>query len=389
MKAHTIARMLAFLIAALLTLLMIFTGFGLANFLTHPNAAAYNNQQAGVIMIVAALPLALLNLALTLYLRRRGAAGRRMLGWLWIAPLTGFVSLFAIAGIVAHVDATLARNHPPIGETHVNLSGRDRWLVRGNRTIHLAATPAAVTHIDRERNRTNIGDPMAEYEGQKLARGVTTIAVFSDDRQRTAPAVLPLVVAPGPDLASIAPALLDWWEPQLSYTYYHYPDRVEVATSFYIRESTERPPTAHVPLVEFVIHNLGSEQLARVEIDGQTLPIALTAPVDPKACDELYGRLGSNRLAAPLRVRWQAAQQAPVWRQATAVLPSFPPLQASQGTLKDNTVHLYFHEDGSVTAQRVQTLTLGDGKTGTRSTAPELTYTTSPACATMGQVLPK
>ncbi len=84
-------------------------------------------------------------------------------------------------------------------------------------------------------------------------------------------------------------------------------------------------------------------------------------------------------------MRWQIAKAAPAWQQAVAVLPSFAPLAASEGTPKDNTVHLYFHNDASVTAQRVQTLVLADGTTGVRSTAPELTYTLSPACKAFDQ----
>ena len=181
---------------------------------------------------------------------------------------------------------------------------------------------------------------------------------------------------------------MDWWEPQLGYTYDHYPDRVEVETSVYIRASTERPPTAHVPLVDFVIHNLGSQVIIRLEIDGLALPIAVTAPVDANACDVLRGHLGTNWLAAPLRVRWQAARTVPRWQHATTALPACPPLEPSQGTPKDNAVHLYFHGDGSVTAQRVHTLIRADGKTGMRNTAPELTYTTVPACDTMQRGCP-
>ena len=124
---------------------------------------------------------------------------------IWFTECVRHVNLIAAAFTVRIFTIhRLARDHPPIGEKHINLSGRARWLVRGNHNVRMAAAPASVIHIERERNRKNIGDPMAEYDGQNLAAGVTTIAVFSDERQCTAPAILPLLVVPGPDLASIA-----------------------------------------------------------------------------------------------------------------------------------------------------------------------------------------
>lgn len=264
---------------------------------------------------------------------------------------------------------------------HINLSGRALSLVRGKERIALPADPARPASVWREHTRKNSSDPMTEYQGRQLAPGLTAMNVSLDETGIATAVRMPVVALAAPDLAALAPALSDWWPPHLSYVYFHYPDHVEVATAFHITDDAlDRPPTAGVPLVEFFLHNLGSRAIARIEIDGQTLGgTGLIPSLQDEACGLAAG-LAITRLTASVKVRWQHAQAAPAWQRATAALAPFPPLAPSQGKPRDNAVHLYFLADGSVTAQRVQTLTLADGKPGVRSTEPAPAFKTPPTC---------
>ncbi len=181
---------------------------------------------------------------------------------------------------------------------------------------------------------------------------------------------MPVVVLPGPDVKLVAPAFAPG-SASVAYMYYHYPDRIDIAPTLDVFDGYgRRRPTAHVPLVYVYAHNLTALPIARLEIDGLTLQ--LIASIKP-ASDEgsqcnIPHAAAINRLAAPLKVRWQAAQAAPAWQAATVAVPSLAPFAPGAGSVREIAVHLYFLPDGSVSAQRAEDV---DGPAG--EPEPDLT----------------
>ena len=192
---------------------------------------------------------------------------------------------------------------------------------------------------------------------------------------------MPLVASPAPDIKLIAPAF-ESLSPDLTFMYYHYPDRVEVVPVVHLWESLgPLPPTAHVPLVIIRPHNLTAAPIIRLEIDGQGLELGRAIRLAPQEDDCNIDRLWAiNRLAAPLKVRWQLARTAPEWQEALVTVPAFANHEPAQGSATENAVHLYFHPDGGVSAQRAQVVAVAEGSHAARLTAIVPVLKTAPAC---------
>jgi hypothetical protein len=336
-----------------------------------------------VLAFALGLPLLAANLAITVHLQRRHAA-RGILRWQWL-PVGGVAALaLCYQALTGFSDDKYKREHPAVSELHVNLSGRRLWRDPSVSALALEAEPAGVTPQFRQMTRERHDDPMAEYAGPHLAPGLTHLRVyFTDPSQQRggAPALMPLVVARAPDLARIAPALTAF-EPALDFMYYHYPDRVEVAPTLRIPDTAAGlGPTAQVPLVFVIPHNLTDRPIIRLEVDGLTL--RLDAAIQPDTRDNgcAFVRLPAiTALDAPVTVRWQAAQNAPAWQKAMVAAPGFEPLQPAEGSVRENAWHLYFLPDGSVSARRAQLLALGDKELGVRQSDVVPPLPLAPAC---------
>lgn len=382
-KKHLIAKTLGLLVAALLTTLLVMMGnFALGDPSKHGGSF---HREVGVGLVLVGLPLLLLLAAITLYLFLRKATRGAILRWMWLPAPAAAMVIIALVMWRQHLADAMARDYPEVYETHINLTGKDRWLVHGDESVVLDGQDDLVNYAYRTHNAKNKSDPMIEYVKGALAPGFTSMPVYFAKPPAAQPTRVPVVRVPAPDMALIAPALAEWWEPRLHYVYYHYPDRIEVATAFEIPgDILERPSTAAVPLVEYFLHNLAPHAIARVEVGGQTLgapPVKTQLAASADIC-RLTGHMAVTPLGTTLKVRWQAAQAMPAWQEASVALPAFAPLAPAQGTPHSTMLHLYFLADGSVSVERAQRLTLADGKQAVRFTAPAPALPSAPPCGT-------
>ncbi len=345
-------------------------GISLAILIAYLEICAIRAQEAGerdpmyaLMAIFIGLPLFALNVGMTVHLCRRKAAYGAILFAMWLSPLAAMLITPAWKTVTGYQDDVRARAHPPISELHVNLSGRDLWLAPEVAPFTLAADAEAVRLVLRRQTRKNQSDPMAEYAGLLPAPGFKQLRIFPAPPAHSSASMMPVVIAPLPDLSQLEPAFAGRGGPQLAYMYYHYPDRVEVAPGLRLyRLESNSAGTAHVPFVVFYPRNMGGPTLARIEIDGQTLALEHTmwAEAADKPC-WASGAPAINRLAAQFN---------PAWREATVAVPPFAGPEPAQGSATRNAVHLYFMPDGSVTAQREQMLVAAGGEPGVRVTEP-------------------
>ena len=350
---------------------------------------ASEDSYAGIgivlIAIVIGVPLLVLGLVCSLYLHSKNAAGRGLLLGMWL-PVVASASIFPIAVFWDVVQqASFDRGHPNIREIHINLSGRDQWLdprTSAYKTLE-GKEPGKFIPLERQPALNHHTDPMQAYAGALLAPGFASMTVFYAEPKDGPGVVVPVTVAPAPkDWAPILAQLGTRYADQLVYYYYHYPDRVEVATAINWNDGSERSPGKDVPMANFYLHNLGSQVIVRLEVNGQSLSFPGGRAIDPMEaarCD-LFPAPTIMRLDAPLTLRWQYAQTDPAWHQGTLAVPRFrssPTDERSEGV---EAVDLYFLADGSVSAQRSQQLKMGSGKRGIRYTAAAPAINPPPLC---------
>lgn len=301
-----------------------------------------------VVVFLIVIPLVLFNIGLSVYLRKRNAVHGYILFWMWAPPLAATLLTLAYGGITRTRDDNYRREHPSATEIHVNLSGRTLWLapeVDGYRH------EAGGFRLEfRQRTLDDLDDPMKEYVGEHLAPGLRSLPIRTGEPGGATHKLMPVVVLPGPDLKLAAANPM-----ALAYMYYHYPDRAEIAPTLNLYQGIGiRVPTAHLSLVYIFPHNLTTRPIARLEIDGETVQLKKAAVVASAAgyC-EIPRSAALNRLAAPIKVRWQVVAAAPAWQEALVPLPALEPAPAT-ATVKENALHLYFLPDGTVAAQRAQ-----------------------------------
>lgn len=330
------------------------------------------------------LAMALLVTWLVYMFRARGNLPRRVHLWMWMPPL---LSLFVIpvASGIQRVDAAdFSERHPPILETHVNLSGRPLWLgpdVQG--TDSSGALPerplrpwpeARFVSFTRYPGKDELVAGTFPYDGTRLRDGIDTYAYGVPDpggEPKSGGPSVPLIRLPYPDLHELTPYESE--DSLLVYQYFHYGDRVEVAPAIARMAATTEDKLLHkVPrLVEFYASNR-TLAIARAEVNGQALAVGASGPIaaDP-ACQRAYIPIGYALVdpGAPLKLRWQTlddptqgnpTQDSPWhWHEASLTLP---PWKTSKRGIAVSfpSVLLYFTGGDGVAAERFELLELGD-----------------------------
>jgi hypothetical protein len=325
-------------------------------------STGYADIQAGIGQLVFGvlfgIPLLLLNIGLTNYLLNRDAVDGRVLRWMWLPTVVVLVLGIAYSAATNTLDANYRQEHPSITEVHTNLSGRALWLAPEVDSHKLE--PGEARQVWRERTLKDHDDPMTEYAGRRLAPGLKSITIRTGEPNGATATRVPVAVLPEPDLKALAPLDSDLG-PRLTYMYFHYPDRVEIAPALDVwRDHLREHPTAHTPLVYIHMHNLAAPAIARLELDGLT--VYLQEPAKQASPDTTYCKIPHaatiNRLAASMKVRWQTVGQAPAWNEAVLTLPTLAPPEPAQGTVRQRAVHLFFLPGGAVAAQLAQDIGL-------------------------------
>lgn len=336
-----VANVLATMLATLLVFLNIYGVLG-------PDGGGTVFTTILFLLAVAGIPLLLLLLGASIYLLVK-RAGFRAVGktWLVVVLAGALYPLGLLAGGLwqNHFD----RNHPDIGEVHVNLSGR-------NVTIPDIGTldgksPETFGHGGRRTPDHDHSDWSAAYDGDQLASGFKSMNVFWGDPASKTPTALPVVAAGRPIKLPLMRGVFDSRNRSPVFLYYYYGDRVEVSTSFRAPDDIDDDSLRVFP------HNLGALPIARLEIDDQG--VALTQPVekmDMIYCERKPGIALMNKLHAPIKVRWQYAQPNPVWHEARLAVPDYEGKTRVGGRIGTHELHLYLYPDGGSAAQRARKL---------------------------------
>ena len=222
-------------------------------------------------------------------------------------------------------------------------------------------------------------DKMRAYVGALPAPGFTSMSV-AFDREDAPASVVPVRVMPAPALWSAHALDLSAADAEeLTHYYYHYPNRVEVVTAIAAGDGFAKRFKRGAPVVQVMVHNLGSEEIVRVEVNGQ--PLSMPWSIGPAAQDcHPASREAIDQPQAPLTLRWQTAATNGQWRQAAVTVPQFTKPKPAQGSIEQETIHLYIKPDGSLAAQREQALDVRLFETGTRVTAAMPAFASPPAC---------
>lgn len=358
----------------------------LVAYLASAGDSVYGLYLAALLAFAILGPLLIANVVLAVIYLRRGVPGR-VHAWMWGPSLAVLAALALVDGVHTHGEKVFAAEHPDIREVHVNLSGRSRWLETGSGVQELPGEKAERFLVFTRYAGTGTVQP---YDGARLAPEFTAMQVYLGPPGEAAPTALPVVSAPFafPEVGTFInnlsfkggeAAVVEYW-------YYHYPDRVEVAPAVNLSGSQAMDLWgASVPLVDFHIANLGARAIARLEIDGQAIALGDTAFAPESAagfgCSRRnYEAHAVNRLAGPLKIRWQLAGADPAWQEAVVTVPKFRSGQSPRGRIHSTSVDLYFLAGGNVVAERSQYIDLPGGRVAIRTTGPAVPLPDNPPC---------
>ena len=119
----------------------------------------------------------------------------------------------------------------------------------------------------------------------------------------------------------------------------------------------------------------------RLEVNGETVPFYLgLTPLRREDCKVSHSTavLGAN--PKKLTVRWQTAQSAPIWNEATPTVPTFRNPIPAGSSVTSKSVHLFLQQDGQVTMQRAQTYSTPARRDSVRASEPLPAFKAPPAC---------
>lgn len=338
-------------------------------------------------------PLLVLNLVLSVIYLRRGVLAHTF-AWMW-GPIVAVGCLIMLINRFSEQKQRSDETaHPVIREVHVNLSGQRIWFdlagkggdPRGE-VVLPGDPPGAVVELSR-----NFGDDdtMAIYAKTRLAASFREMAVFREPPAKGYPQMLPANWRADafPDVSSFIQHLSSQGGEAsvVVYWFFHYLDRVDVAPAIELAGSQSMDLWGHrVPVVDFHIANLGRWPIARLEIDGATLALgsATLAPehAEDNGCSSRnYAGYAVNHLQAPLKVRWQWAQDNPAWHEALVNVPPFRTGPLPRGRLRSTSIELYFQMDGSVVAERSQVRDLPWDEMSIHTTGPARPLASLPPC---------
>ena len=289
------------------------------------------------------------------------------------------------------------RKRPNIDEVHINLSGKDIWLNPDITVNDAKFSPAdelranyAEKFISVKRyGRDYYGhDEMSAYSGAHLAKTLRSIPVYFGPPQHTSPRMMPVVMPSSyPDTSSFI-HILDYADTDaavMSYQYYYYADRVEVAPAMVLSGSEKITLLENkIPFTVIHLSNLQSRSIVRLEINGQAIALGDWA----WAMETTNGNCTSRNydiemfvnFEKPLKVRWQLAEPNPKWHEAMVAIPAFKSAKKPAGNVRLNTALLFFQKDGSVLAEREQEIELANDQLAVRSVGPERPLLTTPPC---------
>lgn len=344
-----------------------------------------SNDGEGIVLLFAAIgigaPLSLLTLGFTLYLAGKGELGPGLFAGIWL-PVAASLAIIPVAGYFKGREKdAYASTHRNVNEVHVNLTGRDLQFdpLIGSHPHMAGKNPDIFMPIKRE-PVTNRGDRMAAYRGVLLAPDFKSMSVIYGPAERGETVTVPVMVAPTPvNWAPFLPELSISLAEHLVHYYYHYPDRVEVASA--INWNDRIILNNGLNADDLRVHNLTGETVVRLEVNGETVSFYSGLPTlragDCRVLD-VHAVLGRE---PELKVRWQTAQS-PTWREATPTLPSFREPTPEGRNAEPASVHLFLRLDGRVTLQRTQPYYTPEGMARVLESEALPPFVTAPVCGT-------
>ena len=335
-----------------------------------------------LIAAVVALPLLLaLAIVTVVLLRRRPPPGNATLAWMWVPTLCALSITPVAVWLKSLSNDAFDRQHPPIHEQHVNLTGQELRLPLDRLSSPSGSAdrllPANATRTIEGVHYPPRGDVPANrespYLGDLLREDATTIlrrvGPLDTGENYYAPRfdnARLLRIRHGLDIAQLRTLDPSSYR---DYIYYHYPDRVEVSPVLtppgdFIEK---RMAGTDIPFVHFHAANLGQTHLARIEVAGQSMPLPHQAvPPASEGCNRAYYSLGLAVIekGTPITVRWQTLDAPGHWHEATVSLPSLPPVEPSSARHRLMSALLYFDTDATVKAESFMLWDLAGGNMG-------------------------
>lgn len=361
------------LVSAALTLLLLWLGIYV---IAHPDMG-----YGGIVIILAAVfiggPLAVvLLITWGVYMARsRGNVPGRVHLLMFVPSL---LSLFVvpIADDIRQSEADrFDAAHPVMREIHVNLSGKPLWLApdvlqsAGSTTsVEMPMKPApwaSFVSFSRYPDSTSLSSGAFPYDGIRLRKEVTTYTYgtgSTDGQGQTGARSVPLIRMPDPDVDAIKPYQND--SALLIYQYFHYADRVEVAASLTPSVGTDEARDKLPRLVTFYLSSHVPPAIARLEVDGQTLLLGDSGPIEIDAqCKYDAASIGYALvdLGRALKLRWQTIDNPWQWHEASLTLPPLPAGPVGARPVSFPGVQLYFPGGGRVMAKRFQSVMPANG----------------------------
>lgn len=353
-----------------------------------------NSSYAGIGIMFAAIgfgvPLFLLTLGITIYLTHRGAINGRLMAVMWLPFLVSLAILPVAEFFSARERESYASKHPDVREVHVNLTGRDLRFdpAIGPQPEMEGKYPDRFLEVRRE-PASHRDDRMAAYRGVLLAPDFQSMPVIYGPKEQGVAVSVPVVIAPTPaDWAPFLPELGNSMAKLLVHYYYHYPDRVEVASAIDWNLGNHPEYDNGKPASGVVIHNLSNETIVRLEVNGQVVPFY--QGLEPLRADYCTVNSSSAVLqpGGKLRVRWQSAQSAPKWNEATPTVPSFRKPVAAGDSVTETSVHLFLYPDARLRVQRSERFTTAAGRGTVRASAALPAFGSTPVCGDAAEQYP-
>ena len=354
-----------------------------------------NSSNAGIGIMFAAIgfgvPLFLLTLGITIYLSYRGAINGRLMAVMWLPFVVSLAILPVAEFFSARERESYARKHPDVREVHVNLTGRDLRFdpaIGPHREME-GKDPARFLEVRREPT-AHRDDRMAAYRGVLLAPDFNRMPVIYGPEEQGEAVSVPVAIAPTPaDWAPFLPELGTSLAKLLVHYYYHYPDRVEVASAIDWNDGNTPEHNNGKPASGVVIHNLTGESIVRLEVNGQVVPFY--DGLEPLRAEYCTVK-SSTAVLKPdgrLTVRWQSAQSAPKWNEATPTVPSFRKPVSAGDKVTSTSVHLFLYPEARITVQRSRTFETASGRGAVSASAALPAFDSAPVCGDAAEQYPQ
>ncbi len=375
---HTVARTFG-----------VICGLGLAGLMAKLSLSAMSSSSSGgqgIFLMFAAIgiggPLAVLTLGITLYLAVKGALGPSLFMVIWL-PVAASLAIIPVSEHFSRKErSAYASTHPGVNEIHVNLTGRELRLdpAVGPHAPMLGKDPAIFLSLKRE-PVDNREDKMTSYRGVLLAPDFKSMPVIYGPPEQGEKVTVPVLVAPpAANWAPFLPELGTSLAEHLVHYYFHYSDRVEVASAIDWNDGITLKNSIAPSTLR--IHNLTGETIVRFEVDGETTSFyegLTTLREEDCRVHAVKAVLGTD---PRLKLRWQTAQSAPKWNEATPTLPSFREPMPEGGNADPASLHMFLLVDVSVTVQRAQPYFTPEGMARVLESAALPAFKTAPLCGT-------